>query len=114
VAPLPSTVYVGPFELDVLTGDAALAKLRANDDGHELAVAAVDPGEGWLAISDALSAPAKAVHLAHELAHALLFHGGHGLNDKAEEAVCKVLGPRLVQLVRDNPAVVAYLRRPGR
>ena len=110
----PAEVAVGALVLAVVSGPEATTILRKHDTDTELTRGLTDTDAGRIWLEAELVPSARAVVLAHELVHAMLDHAAHGLTAAQEEAVATVLGPRLVALVRDNPELIAYLRRPGR
>lgn len=97
----PATVLVGAHrysivvDRDGLLGDAG----RCGHMARERLVIGIDAEQAPTALADTL---------LHEVGHALL--AGAGLAEAIEERVCLVLGPGLLQLVRDNPDLFRFLR----
>ncbi len=80
---------------------------RKQDDAYLFGF--ISHEEQSIDIRDSLQPTLKAIALLHEIIHGVLFHTGHFLDGTDEERVCVALSHGLVQIMRDNPALVTYL-----
>lgn len=111
-AQLPAELIVGPNRYTV-TGDE-LERLRTEHaersqlDGH------TDHGTLRLLVNTALAADQVRDTLLHETLHALAFLSGLSSEwgSEKEEAVVRRLSPLLLDVLRRNPDLVAYLVAP--
>lgn len=114
---IPKRVSVGAYVFGVHVGGPAFDRLLAyhreqhGDDADLHAI--VDTDNTVIALHPAQSADLKREKLLHEVLHAAFFAAGGfpGGDDEQEEAVVRTLSPLLIEVLRDNPALVAYLRR---
>lgn len=96
----PRRVQVGPHSYRIALLDAALPD--AGCDGicsKDRLQIALYAEQGATKVADTL---------LHELGHAVL--ATVKLEEDIEEAVCLALGPGLLQLIRDNPRLVDWVR----
>jgi hypothetical protein len=106
---LPQTVQVGPYRYRLEVDGAAIAQARSEerDDrvGHHDAKASrlvVDPDQSADCVADTV---------LHELLHAIWFMAGlqQGRAAPYEESVVATLSPALLDTLRRNPELVAFL-----
>jgi hypothetical protein len=97
----PKTIRIGPHEYRVrLVPDSILE--GAGADGT------CQPRRLVIAL-DGMQPPTQlADTLCHEIGHALL--STVKVEEELEESICLSLGPALFALVRDNPALVDWIR----
>lgn len=99
----PQTVVVGPKEYSI--GEDAAETSKAEAD----AVCIARHEEIWLAPD--LSEGTQRVHVVHELLHACFDDAkvGGPIGSDAEEKACLALAPRVVEVLRRNPALVRWV-----
>ena len=97
----PLEIQVGPHAYRVeVVPDGILEGAGADGTCHNRRLTlAVDGGQPPTQMADCL---------LHELTHALL--ATIKLEDDAEEALCLILGPALLDLVRDNPKLIDWIQ----
>lgn len=111
IAP-PDTIQVGAYryrvQIDQAAVDAASREARAGLCG------AADHAAQVISLSPKLGPDARAEVLLHECIHCLFEQGSleRGLKGDVERVV-EVLGYALLDLLRRNPALVAYLTGPA-
>lgn len=110
---LPSHVQVGPWKLTVVCDAAELAKAQAaaRDDR----IGSYDSKGQRLIIDPDLGPDQTAGTLLHEVLHAAFSTAGLDGDDlknseDVEEAVVRALEPILLDCIRRNPGLVAYLK----
>lgn len=107
--PLPAGFDLGPFTYTVLVDEVAIAKvskrqgldLFGNCDGDMLTVT-IDPGVAPGMLRETL---------LHEALHAVTAMSGvaYEQGEEGEERLVRRLSPLLLELLRRNPAFVAFL-----
>lgn len=110
--PLPANIEVGPVAFDVVPtsgNPSAQAAIQAHD-ARGLCVTET----ATIMVDEALHPSALRVTLLHETLHALTHHAGlagelNGHNDRLEEFVVQALAAPLLDTLRRNPALVAFL-----
>lgn len=115
MADLPAAVTVGPFRYEVSCDQAAID--RAGQEAGANLLGQHSPRAGTIALAPDLSGDAEAETLLHEVLHALFdatgVGGGDGdetlLDRDAEERLIRQCSPMLLDLLRRNPDLVAYL-----
>lgn len=115
MTPLPKTITVGPYRYRVVADADALAR-GAIEDGTGRLAGRHDPARQVIAIDPDLGPDAEAETLTHELLHAALEQVPNELTNEQEERLVLGLGFVLLDVLRRNPALVAYLtaRRASR
>lgn len=100
--PPPATVKVGPheFRVVVVPDDVLINVGKAGSCDAQGGVIAIDGRQTKSQLADTL---------LHELTHAMLDVLDFEAAD--EERICLALGPGLLALLRDNPALVKWLTR---
>jgi hypothetical protein len=97
---MPSSVQVGPFDYAV-TVDDALPK-------HDTCYGHIDLRKQIIYLAPDQGSDQMADTLAHEVLHAVFRMMGR-TDTNADEAVIGPLSPLLVDVLRRNPALVAFL-----
>ena len=97
---LPTSVIVGPHTYKVVTVPDGILN-GAGRVGQTCAMT------GVIAIDNEQSRSQMADTVIHELVHAVL--NVTDLDNEIEERVCLALGPGLLGVLRDNPALVKWL-----
>lgn len=97
---LPKEVVIGPYSYDV-TVDKGL-DLLGETQNHDSTIVVRRPGQ---------SPDCERDTMLHEVLHATLFVSGlsHPLEHDKEEELVRTLTPWLLAVLRDNPALMAYL-----
>lgn len=106
----PKHVKVGPVTYRVKTGRAEID--RSSFVQGEPLDGSCDHGAAVITLAPLDSHDVMAVTCAHEVLHALWYLAGIGdgeESDTVEEDCVNRLAPLLVQLLRENPKLVAYL-----
>jgi len=98
----PTTVAVGPHTYSVVLVPSGILKdaNRAGQCNVQGLVIAVDAAQARSQVADTL---------LHEITHALL--EVIDLDEDVEERVALAMGPGLLALLRDNPALVRWVTR---
>ncbi len=111
-APIPDEVLVGPFVYTIATDE--LSVLRETADVGTETYGRFDVQASRIVIDVTGSPMFVRETLTHELIHALADMTGVATNlgDKEEERTVRVLAPALLDLLRRNPKLVAYLTGP--
>ena len=109
----PDTVQIGPYQYKVLMDADAQTNLKGvspDVDGSDPdeCVGLCDSHNLTILIDPTLAPSAMQAVFAHELIHAMDELVGLD-DDSTEEDFANRLGPQLCDLLRRNPAVVAYL-----
>lgn len=104
----PDTIQVGAYRytvhFDQAVIDAASRDMKASLTGHS------DHITQTIAVSPGLGPDAQAETLLHECFHAILTQvDGTPLEDRDEERLVVTLGYQVLDLLRRNPELVAYL-----
>jgi hypothetical protein len=110
---LPQTIEVGPYRYRVLTDIDAQITLAGHspdsqDEDHDGCVGLTDPHTLTILLDPTQASDALRATFAHELIHAIANLCDLG-DDNSEEDWAARLGPQLCDVLRRNPAVVAYL-----
>lgn len=105
--PLPTSLRVGPYEIEVRCSEAAIdhasAKSEVYCDGASLT------RKGWIAVRPSITESAKREVLLHEVMHAVWFVAGRRTDKIDDEAAVSILAPTLLDTLRRNPELTAYL-----
>lgn len=115
MADLPAAVTVGPYRLTVCADQAAID--RAGQVAGANLLGQHDMRSGSIALAPDLASDIEAETLLHEVLHALFdatgVGGGEGeetlLERDAEERLIRQCSPMLLDLLRRNPDLLAYL-----
>jgi hypothetical protein len=102
--PLPRRVKVGPHVYRVLLKPARV--MQADGEGVN-GFCHFDKAEIWL--FRGLKAAKRREFLLHELKHAAGHSAFHERKLMTEEAFVRHMAPAMLAMIRDNPALVAYL-----
>lgn len=112
VSKLPKRVKVGPFRYSVAVGGVEWDQARLASNDPDL-VGHADHATLTIAMRPGLVPGAEREVLLHEILHACSNAAGQPLecmsHEEAEENAVRVLAPPLLGVLRDNPAVIAYL-----
>lgn len=104
---IPTLIVVGPKRYRVVVDANAIAvagqRERAGLDGH------CDYAAQVITIEPNLGPDSMAEVLLHEVIHAVLEQASSGLNADQQEAAAHALGNGLLDVLRRNPALTAYL-----
>lgn len=109
---LPETIEVGPNVYDVRPDE--LERLRLEHAEQKSLAGHTDHNHLYILI-DATIAPAQVRDtVLHETLHTLAFLSGLGFEwgTQREEEIVRRLSPLLLDVLRRNPALVAYLCAP--
>jgi hypothetical protein len=98
----PTTVDIGPHTYSVVLVPSGILKdaNRAGQCNVQALVISVDAAQARSQVADTL---------LHEITHAIL--EAVGLDEDTEERVASAMGPGLLALLRDNPALVRWVTR---
>lgn len=109
---LPATVVIGPYRYRVVV-DQAIVDAACREAGAHLCGSA-DHQTQTISISPKLGPDARAEVLVHECVHAIFEQTSveRGLKGDVERVV-EVLGYGILDLLRRNPELVAYLTADG-
>lgn len=95
----PKLLYVGPFDFEVKYPSVkdTLGETFADD--------------GLIEIRSTQSAANMRDTMLHEALHAIFFHSGmtQGMTRDDEERIIVTISPWILQLLRENPALVRFL-----
>lgn len=107
--PAPRSVIVGPFRYTISRNRAAIAA-AAKERGEELE-GCLQAHKLLLLVSPDMPEERQAEAMLHELLHAICDATGLTvpLGHKAEERVVAAMSPALLDMLRRNPKLVAYL-----
>lgn len=104
---LPTRVQVGPYELEVRCSEAAMdhadAKSGISCDGATIT------RKGWIAIRPEITESAKREVLLHEVMHSVWFVAGRHDGKVDDETAIGILAPTLLDTLRRNPDLAAFL-----
>lgn len=105
----PGKVQVGPFSYDVVVDADAVARLNRGQNGFM--VGATDTTRQLIAVDPDLGPDQQADTVLHEILHAVMSLTGlaSDLDDDTEEQVVFRLAGPLLDVLRRNPRLVAYL-----
>lgn len=105
----PDKVKVGPHVYRIVRDRAAID--RAGQAMSATLLGHCDRQALEIAVAPDLAGTVTAETVVHELLHAITDLTGleDRLGDALEEEVVRALSPRLLELLRDNPDLVAYL-----
>lgn len=114
----PTHVDVGPWRLEVIVDRSAID--RAGQEGRRILTGSYQPRDGHVLIEPDLPHDLEVETLVHELLHALLDLTAMGsasnddgdgavLRPDTEELVVRALSPALLDMLRRNADLVAYL-----
>lgn len=106
--PPPGSVVVGPYRLTLTVDQAAIDRATVERGGNELA-GSYDSSTGRIAIKPGLTPDLTADCLLHEILHAVCEVAGKPLDDETEERAVSALAPTLLDTLRRNPDVTAWL-----
>lgn len=99
----PATVRIGAFTWAIKDWEA-----RAADNSR--AYGMCDKGTHTILIQEGMRPQKEAEVLLHEVFHAIYDVSGLGLMDNMpEEPIVNMLGYHMLQVIRDNPNLMAYL-----
>jgi hypothetical protein len=96
---LPPCVKIGPHLYLV-------QEIPETDLSSDSLGARLDPDTQLISISGACTESLKCQHLLHESIHAML--NGYSLSEEDEELVCTVVGPGILEFIRDNWGFITY------
>ncbi len=103
--PLPESVQIGPLQYSITDDEATYNKKSIEE--HEALWGSIDYGRGAVILSPDQNDGHKRLALLHEV-----LHGVWHLHDKthaSDEDVLRSLTADLLDTLRRNPALVAYL-----
>lgn len=110
----PRRVQVGPYRLALIVDTKRLdeeavecGKRRGEFAGR------TNVADGTIYLRDDLAPDYAAETLLHELMHACFVTVGDPLNDEAEEQACSALAATLLDTLRRQPRLLAYLIDPA-
>lgn len=102
MTPTPTRIKVGPHIYSVRAVPGAV--LSGSDD----CVGKTTPSRLTIALDEECPPSQVADTLLHEVIHAILV--SLDLDSEVEERICLTLGPGLLGVLLDNPALVDYVR----
>jgi len=113
MARIPERLQVGPYRYSITVSTEAIdaeavkagAGLPGTYAGRHL------PTDGKVLLAETGSPDYAAETLLHEVLHALIFASGLDLDDR-EEDTCSALAPLLLDTLRRQPDLLAYLLDP--
>lgn len=105
---MPTEIEIGPFTYDVSLDEADIDELAPE------AFAAIDPMALLIALEPAQGEDQMRDSLLHEILHGIVFATGVDQDIDAEtiERLIRPLSTGLLDVLRRNPAVVAFLVAP--
>ena len=109
---LPEHVQVGPYRYTIVCDDTEHAR-AVRDHGYDV-YGATSHRQQRIVLTPDCAPDVQTVTLAHELMHAIMFASGAdtvlaGYDDGLEERLIQQTSPVLVQVLRDNPTLAAWL-----
>ena len=106
---MPKTLRIGPYKYTLKVDDAAI--LDYQSVGGEQVGAFTDPPHRSMTFASASSQPSTTLH---EVLHVLCDQSGLNirLGSEREEDVIQSIEHLLLGVIRDNPALIAYLTAP--
>jgi hypothetical protein len=115
VAEIPAEIVVGPYRYRVVVDQAAID--RAGQEARATLLGQHNPREGAIYLAPDLPDDLEAETLVHELLHTVFdavgVGGGDGdetlLDQTMEERLVRQCSPMLLDTLRRNPQLVAYL-----
>lgn len=107
----PRTIKIGPHRYTVRV-DKARIDHHAHEIGDPLA-GACEHDELEIAVDPNLVPSKQREIVLHESLHGMIATSGLGIliGHKREERACRLLAPLLLQVIRDNPALIRYLQQ---
>ena len=102
-APVPSVIILGPHTYEVRTDVESIRQLRAEERRGDSFADLL-----YLRLDTDLPRTSLAETLLHEAMH-IAWHQAGVTDSDDEERTVTALAPRLLELLRRNPEVVAYL-----
>lgn len=111
LAEFPTVVKVGPFHYTIYRDVGRWGKIRYDADSATR-VGQINYPELVIDIDPNLAPDMQASALMHELVHACLhctLNGVRATEDLSDEVIASALDETLLELLRDNPDIVAYL-----
>lgn len=97
------TVKIGIHQYSVSEAE----EISRKEDGAYL-FGHISHDEQHIDVRAALQPKMKTVCLWHELIHGVLFQAGLLIDESDEERVCVAISHGIVQLLQENPALLAY------
>ena len=110
---VPLCVQIGPHNISIVVDE--VANLRMQDDLESRLSASYHQGRNEIAVKPDLHRDQEADSVLHEILHAIIRNLGLGSGSSvladadAEESLVAALSPALLDLLRRNPDLVAYL-----
>jgi len=108
---LPAVVQVGPMRYSVVA-DKAKCDAEAVDTGRRV-MGYSDHSALEIAVKAGMARDQEADTVLHEVLHCCLRQSDGELGNEVEERVVGSLSPLLLDTLRRNPALVAYLTAEG-
>lgn len=106
-APMPERIQIGPFAFGVSGDPKAIAEARRN--GEDGRLGETDPVKLTIVIDTDLPSGQIRDSVLHETLHAVVYTAGKWEKGIAEEQAIARFCPLLLDTLRRNPALVAYL-----
>ena len=104
---LPKKVKVGGMSFGIST-DASV-HLGIEESAGERVYGQMDPTAARIVLHPGMADSRARQVMVHELLHAAIFSAGLGLTDEVEEPIVRALEGPVLQILRDNPALVKWL-----
>jgi hypothetical protein len=104
---LPTKVQIGPYEIEIRCSQIAIDHAHAQSDAYVDGATMIR--KGWIAIRPEISDSAKREVLLHEVMHAAWFVAGRRDEKVSDETAISILAPTLLDTLRRNPELAAYL-----
>ena len=98
----PESIRVGAFEYAVVT-ISELESLQQNNIGY------LNTNDFTIGIAEHIADPRRAEVVLHETFHAIFRGFGFELDHELEEKLVTLLGQGMLQVMRDNPQMVAWV-----
>lgn len=98
---IPEAIQVGPFRFKVVDDSAHMASIGAAGE--------MDVASGRIVIDTTDCADRTRIAVIHELLHACWWMVARPYKEIEQEPMCQIFAPILLDTLRRNPALVAYL-----
>lgn len=104
---MPDSVTVGPMTYKILECEQ-IPDSVGSDGRHYLIWGMKQSYEGLISILENATEQRKAFVLMHEIVHAMMDDANATVPEEIEETVVDILAREIVDLIRQNPALITY------
>ena len=108
---MPESIRVGPYRFTIECSETAILRVSIASKGNRMGE--MNSSNLTLTIKPDMPPDQLADTLLHEVLHAVLYTVGTTLEDEEQERIVGTISPMLLDTLRRNPMLVAYLLDQG-